>query len=103
MPTYEYECGACGHHFEQFQGINESPVSECPECHGARLNSVARAVRLGLGAQSSSPARKTPSSKPAARELNTPTIETFSALDIAAAAQFLSRLKLDSRSAASAR
>jgi putative FmdB family regulatory protein len=34
MPTYEYECGVCGHHFEQFQGINESPISECPECQG---------------------------------------------------------------------
>ena len=34
MPTYEYECGACGHHFEQFQSISDTPVTECPECHG---------------------------------------------------------------------
>jgi putative FmdB family regulatory protein len=45
MPTYEYECGACGHHFEQFQGIKESPVSECPECHGT----VKRVVSGGGG------------------------------------------------------
>ncbi len=34
MPTYEYECGACGHQFEQFQNISDAPVTDCPECHG---------------------------------------------------------------------
>ena len=34
MPTYEYECQKCGHHFERFQGINEEPVKRCPECKG---------------------------------------------------------------------
>jgi putative FmdB family regulatory protein len=31
MPTYEYRCAA-GHHFEQFQRMNEAPVDRCPEC-----------------------------------------------------------------------
>ena len=52
----------------------------CPECHGARLNPIARAVQLD-GA----------------------TIENFSALDVAAAAKHFTRLKLDTRSAAIAR
>jgi putative FmdB family regulatory protein len=34
MPTYEYECGACGYRFEQFQGISEPPATKCPECQG---------------------------------------------------------------------
>lgn len=32
MPTYEYECGACGHRFEKFQSMTEAPVKKCPEC-----------------------------------------------------------------------
>ena len=34
MPTYEYECGACGRQFERFQNISDAPVTDCPECHG---------------------------------------------------------------------
>ena len=32
MPTYEYECTKCDHHFERFQGMTEEPVKRCPEC-----------------------------------------------------------------------
>lgn len=32
MPTYEYECGNCGHGFEIFQSITESPKKKCPAC-----------------------------------------------------------------------
>ncbi len=32
MPTYEYECEHCGHHFEKFQSMSEAPVKKCPEC-----------------------------------------------------------------------
>lgn len=35
MPTYEYECRKCGHRFEIFQSIKESPRKRCPRCHGA--------------------------------------------------------------------
>ncbi len=35
MPTYEYQCNACGHRFERRQGFNEEPVKVCPECSGA--------------------------------------------------------------------
>jgi len=32
MPTYEYECKSCSHHFEAFQAISEEPIKICPEC-----------------------------------------------------------------------
>ena len=32
MPTYDYECDACGHTWELFQRITEDPVKPCPEC-----------------------------------------------------------------------
>ncbi len=32
MPTYDYECGACGHRFERFQSITERHARKCPEC-----------------------------------------------------------------------
>jgi putative FmdB family regulatory protein len=35
MPTYEYQCTACGHKFEKFQAVNDIPVKECLKCGGA--------------------------------------------------------------------
>ncbi len=35
MPTYDYECKACGHEFEHFQKMSDEPLSTCPECGGA--------------------------------------------------------------------
>ena len=32
MPTYEYECKACGHRFEKFQSIVAQPTRQCPAC-----------------------------------------------------------------------
>jgi putative FmdB family regulatory protein len=32
MPTYEYVCDACGHEFERFQKMKDSPERKCPEC-----------------------------------------------------------------------
>jgi putative FmdB family regulatory protein len=45
MPTYEYKCRDCDHTFERFQGINEEPIEECPECGG----SVRRLISSGGG------------------------------------------------------
>ena len=44
MPTYEYECGACGP-FEQFQRITDDPLSDCPRCGSA----VRRLISSGTG------------------------------------------------------
>jgi len=37
MPTYEYECDACGHRFDQFQSITANPLRKCPECGRLKL------------------------------------------------------------------
>ena len=37
MPTYDYECDACEHVFEQFQGINDPVLVKCPECGKKKL------------------------------------------------------------------
>ena len=34
MPTYEYECNACGHRFERRQRIDDQPIRTCPTCNG---------------------------------------------------------------------
>jgi putative FmdB family regulatory protein len=37
MPTYDYECDACGHEFELFQGINDPVQRKCPDCGKLKL------------------------------------------------------------------
>jgi putative FmdB family regulatory protein len=40
MPTYEYQCDACEHNFDEFQGINEAPLKKCPKCRKPKLRRV---------------------------------------------------------------
>lgn len=37
MPTYDYECDACGHEMELFQGIKDPVLKKCPECGKSKL------------------------------------------------------------------
>ncbi len=37
MPTYDYECDACDHKMEVFQGINDAVLKKCPECGKRKL------------------------------------------------------------------
>ena len=45
MPTYDYECQACGHGWELFQSMKDSPVKSCPECKKRKAKRL-----MGLGA-----------------------------------------------------
>jgi len=45
VPTYEYECEKCGHHFELFQKISDPPVRKCPKCEAGKVRRL-----LGTGA-----------------------------------------------------
>jgi putative FmdB family regulatory protein len=40
MPTYEYHCDACEHHFDEFQSINDKPLKKCPACGKPKLRRV---------------------------------------------------------------
>ena len=46
MPTYEYECAACHHQFEQYQAMTDAPVRKCPVCGKLR---VERLINGGAG------------------------------------------------------
>jgi len=45
MPTYEYECLACGHKFEKFQNMTAKPLKKCPKCQ----HRVKRLFGIGSG------------------------------------------------------
>lgn len=32
MPTYDYKCIKCGHTFELFHSMKETPQAVCPQC-----------------------------------------------------------------------
>lgn len=37
MPTYEYQCDACQHNFDEFQSFSEAPLKKCPKCGKSKL------------------------------------------------------------------
>lgn len=46
MPTYEYECDACGHEFEEFQSMSDKVLKKCPSCG---KNKLQRLIGAGAG------------------------------------------------------
>ena len=46
MPTYDYECDACGHTFDAFQNMSDAPLKKCPSCGKLKLR---RLIGGGLG------------------------------------------------------
>ena len=40
MPTYEYQCDACEHNFDEFQSIKDKPLKKCPQCGKNKLRRV---------------------------------------------------------------
>lgn len=53
MPTYEYICEKCGHHFDLFQSISAKALTVCPKeaCPNAHWGKgkVKRAISGGAG------------------------------------------------------
>jgi putative FmdB family regulatory protein len=45
MPTYDFECEACGHTFEQWQSFHDEPLKQCPSCKKKKLRRL-----FGMGA-----------------------------------------------------
>ena len=46
MPTYQYQCSACGHEFETLQSMTDKKLKKCPECKKPALN---RLIGAGSG------------------------------------------------------
>jgi len=46
MPTYDYECSACGNQWELFQSITAKPLKKCPAC---RRPTARRLIGTGAG------------------------------------------------------
>lgn len=37
MPTYDYECSACDHRFDELQSFSDPPLAKCPACKKNKL------------------------------------------------------------------
>ncbi len=46
MPTYDYQCAACGHRFEHFQSMTSKVLRKCPSCGKSKLE---RLIGAGAG------------------------------------------------------
>ena len=46
MPTYEYECKACGHRFEKSHSMTAESIKVCPQCHKKQVH---RLISAGSG------------------------------------------------------
>src|SRR5437773_6613761 len=66
---------------ESWWGWQEGEREECPSCHGARLNEIARAVRLLIQSPKS------------------PTVDSVAQMSVASASEFFRRLKFSGREA----
>src|ERR1700687_4910036 len=40
MPTYEYQCDACPHNFDELQSFSDKPLKKCPKCGKSKLRRV---------------------------------------------------------------
>ena len=48
MPTYEYQCSACGNRFELIQKITEDPIKTCPKCGEEKAQRLISATAFHL-------------------------------------------------------
>lgn len=46
MPTYDYQCDACGKRMEAFHAMSDAPLKKCPKCSKRRLR---RLIGAGAG------------------------------------------------------
>jgi len=46
MPTYQYECSACGHELEIIQSMVGKRLTKCPKC---KKNKLERLIGAGTG------------------------------------------------------
>ncbi len=67
MPTYQYECSACGHSFEELQTMTEPKLTKCPKCGKKKLDRLIGAgsgmIFKGSGFYETDYKKKTPSAE----------------------------------------
>lgn len=91
MPTYQYQCTACGEGLEVVQKFTEDALTECPSCDG-RLKKVFSAVGIvfkgsgfyrndSRGSSSSSSTAKSSSSSNTASTTSSSSTTTSSSSD----------------------
>lgn len=65
MPTYQYECSACGHEFEELQAMTDARLTKCPKCGKKKLDrligSGSGMIFKGSGFYATDHKKKTPS------------------------------------------
>lgn len=92
MPTYEYACKDCGHHFDIFQSFDEDSLTVCPQCQGhlrKKFNSVG-VVFKGSGfyrndSRSTSTSSDAPAATKSAAESSTPAASSAAASSVSSA------------------
>ncbi len=77
MPTYNYECSACGHAFEELQTMTDAKLTKCPKCGKKKLDrligSGAGMIFKGTGFyQTDYKNKPAPAEKPAAKPAAAP-------------------------------
>ena len=75
MPTYQYQCTACEHAFEEVQSFTDEPISICPECgkEGRKIYSNVGIVFKGSGFyKTDSQVKKSEAPKPTPAATSTP-------------------------------
>ena len=48
MPIYEYQCEACGHHFDIIQKISDKKLTVCPKCNQKKIKKLVTAAGFKL-------------------------------------------------------
>jgi excinuclease ABC subunit A len=86
---------------ESWWGWQEGERETCPDCHGARLNPLARAVRLKLGQMAR--ASSSPAGRRSIRPEAWPTIGSFAAMSVSEAFGWFNRIRFAGRAAVIAR
>ena len=83
MPTYSYECQACGTKFDQYQKFDDAPITKCPNCKKNKVRRVftpAAIVFKGSGWYKTDSRSKSPTTpKSAEKVADKPAAETGTA------------------------
>ncbi|MFE7273939.1 FmdB family zinc ribbon protein [Streptomyces sp. NPDC057623] len=100
MPTYQYQCTACGEGLEAVQKFTDDALTECPSCQG-RLKKVFSAVGIvfkGSGFYRNDSRGSSSSSSPASSKPSTSSSSDSSASPSTSSASSSSSSSSDSKS-----